>query len=63
MVVQILIEMTPTGQVNVTGPVDNKVLCFGLLEAAKDAVREYAEQNAKRIVPATGITLAPPNGR
>jgi hypothetical protein len=30
-----------TGQVSVDGPVEQKLLCFGLLELAKDAVRNF----------------------
>lgn len=29
------------GQVSVVGPLANKVLCYGLLTAAQDAVRNY----------------------
>jgi hypothetical protein len=27
--------------VGVTGPIDNKVMAYGMLEAAKDAISEY----------------------
>ena len=30
-----------TGKVEVNGPLNNKVLCYGILEAAKELVREY----------------------
>lgn len=41
-----------TGQVNVQGPVNNLILCYGLLEAAKDSCREYIKQQSagKRII-------------
>ena len=29
------------GQIQVTGPIHDKVLCYGLLEAAKDAIRDF----------------------
>jgi len=29
------------GSVNVVGPIKNKILSYGMLEAAKDAVRKY----------------------
>ena len=38
------------GQLAVTGPLDNKLLMYGLLEAAKDIVR--ASKDQQRIVPA-----------
>lgn len=40
--VQIIITLNPDGvNINVTGPLDQKVLCYGLLERAKDVVRDY----------------------
>jgi hypothetical protein len=42
----------PRTPVNVTGPIDDKCLCYGLLEAAKDAVRDHIEQNRKLVAPA-----------
>lgn len=46
-----------TGAVNVQGPVQNLLLCYGLLEAAKDSCREFIRQQStdRRIVPAQGI--------
>ncbi len=35
------IIMSPDGRVGVNGPLDNKVLCLGLLELAKDIVIKY----------------------
>lgn len=34
-----------TGDTTVTGPLDNKIFCMGLLESAKDVIRDF---NAKR---------------
>jgi hypothetical protein len=62
MPLQLLITMEDSGQVRVDGPIGNKVLCFGLLEIAKEAVREYAEKNQKLVVPVSGMTVVP-NGR
>lgn len=46
-----------TGQINVNGPLDNAVLCFGMMEAAKDSIRKYVENQTagRRIVPAAGL--------
>lgn len=41
------------GQVMVDGPVGDKLICYALLEAAKDAVRDFVASQQKRIVPAT----------
>lgn len=57
---QLVIDFGPHG-VRVTGPMDNQVLCYGLLEIARDVVRAHAAKKAaeQRIVPAT---IVPPNG-
>jgi hypothetical protein len=46
-----------TGQVNVQGPVENGIACYGMLEAAKDAIRNFAAQRAQnqKILPATAL--------
>ena len=35
------IVMQPNGSVNLTAPFQNKILCYGLLEIARDIVRDY----------------------
>ena len=35
------------GKVSVTGPIQNKALCYGLLECAKDAIRDFQVQAAQ----------------
>jgi hypothetical protein len=37
----LIITILPDGRVNVHGPIENKFLCYGMLESAKDAIREY----------------------
>jgi len=37
----IIIEVTEEGKVSMNGPLENKVLCYGLLEVAKDLVRNH----------------------
>ncbi len=32
------------GQIGVKGPIDNPLLCYGLLESAKDAIRQHAQE-------------------
>lgn len=48
--VQLVITMTPDGQVQVSGPLQNKVLCYGMLESARDAIRDFK--------PNVGVELA-----
>ena len=38
---QLIISLRQDGNVDVQGPIANKVLCYGLLERAKDAIRTY----------------------
>jgi len=46
-----------TGHVNVTGPIENGLVCYGMLECAKDALRAHAAQklSGQRILPATAV--------
>jgi len=45
-----------SGAVNVQGPVENGIICYGMLEAAKDAIRNFAAQRAQgAILPATAM--------
>lgn len=38
---QIIITLNPDGSVSVTGPIMNKLLCYGMLESAKQLVTTY----------------------
>ena len=57
--VSIVVTMERDGSISVNGPLTNPILCYGLLESGKDAVRRYmAEQNEKRIIaPPQGLAL------
>lgn len=44
-----------TGNIAVNGPIHNKVICFGILECAKNAIQNFEGG------PATGLIL--PKGR
>lgn len=46
-----------TGQLQISGPIQNTLFALGLLEMAKDAVRNYAAEASKntRIVPAVAM--------
>lgn len=39
--VRLVIIATHDGAINVDGPIDDEVLCLGLLEMAKIAIRRY----------------------
>ena len=47
-----------TGEMQVQGPVQNKVLCYGLLEMARDVVKEFKMGGI--VVPSN--VMLPPNG-
>ena len=53
------------GQVTVSGPIHDKVLCYGLLESAKDAIRDFVAKGGAAgkglLVPT--ITLPANGGR
>ena len=54
---KIVLTITATidGKIEVTGPLDNKLLCYGLLEVARQPVQEFGIEE-RRILPA-GVAL------
>ena len=46
--------MTRSPEARASGPINNKMLCYGILSMAKDAIRDF---NAQR---AAGKIIAPP---
>lgn len=51
--VELRIIITAEGKVEVTGPLDDQLTCYGLLEIARDVVHANAAQRARSaIVPA-----------
>lgn len=48
---ELVITLTPEGQVGGRGPIDQLLVCYGMLELAKDAIRaRAATQGQQRIV-------------
>jgi hypothetical protein len=47
-----------TGDVNVTGCINNKGLCYLMLECARDAVKDHVDNLQKTIVPAPANGLS-----
>lgn len=41
MKIEMSIVREENGQVSVSGPIGDKMLCYGLIECARDAIREY----------------------
>ena len=56
-VVRLVIEVSAQNGVTVSGPIHDKILCFGLLECAKDAVRDHITRQVadKRVIPVSHI--------
>jgi hypothetical protein len=60
---QLSITLTHAGALVVTGPINDLVLCYGLLEGAKDQVRRHVEVQAKeRDHVAKLVSIWPANG-
>jgi hypothetical protein len=49
--VSISINVTEDGKVGMTGPLHDKVVCYGLLEVARDIVRDFKGQAPGLIIP------------
>ncbi len=56
--VALTVTMTPEGQIQVSGPLENKLLCYGLLEFARDAIQKF-EQTPRSIIEAARGPLPP----
>jgi hypothetical protein len=57
MAIELKITMDDAGHIGLSGPLQNIIMVYGLLEAAKDALRAHMKQNESLIQPAT---LVPP---
>jgi hypothetical protein len=45
--IQLTITLDPqTAQIGVSGPINDKTLCYGMLESAKDAIREHCRKQS-----------------
>ncbi len=49
---ELVISMDEKGSVSVNGPIENKIVCYGMLEVARQAVQVFEPQK-KTIVPVT----------
>ena len=55
--VQLIITMDDASSVNVNGPIQNQLLCYGLLEMAKIAITDHVKQNQRIVQPVSGVML------
>lgn len=57
-VLQLVITLDQmTGAVNVTGPINNGMVAYGMLESAKDAIRDHIRNNQSPIVRPGNLSL------
>lgn len=61
MALKLTLTLHDDGQLQLDGPLHDKILCFGLLEVAKDAIRSH--QAKPRVQPVSVIPSLPLNGR
>ncbi len=58
MAVELKISMDDTGNVGVNGPIDNLILCYGLLEIARQSIQKNHDTKASNLIqPANGMFL------
>ncbi len=60
---KLTITMSPSGAIQVHGPIDNGLLCFGLLEVAKDVIRDHIKKKAESGIVPVQIVLPGNGGR
>ena len=49
------ITVTRDGQIGVEGPLENKLLCMGILEMAKDAIKAYDPKKIQLVRPVSVV--------
>ena len=57
---QIVITLHDNGQLTVTGPIQNKAMAYGILELAKDAIRDAQPPKVPDII--VPVRQMPDNG-
>lgn len=56
--IKLVISFDPsTGQVNVNGPINDRLFVFGLLELAKEAINAHSVQQQKQIMVARPLPM------
>lgn len=57
------ITMDDMGNINVNGPIDNKLLCYGLCDVAKEIVFTHNQKKAESpIISGAGLRIVGPGG-
>ena len=55
---QIVITIDEDGKSNVQGTINNKIVAYGLLAVARDAINEYHQKQEQRVKPASDADVA-----
>jgi hypothetical protein len=61
-VAKLTITLLSDGEVLVNGPLSDKMQCFGMMECAKDAIRDWNDREAKTTADTPVISSVPVNG-
>ena len=59
---QLLIKILPDGQMQVSGPIHDKVACLGAIELAKSVIIKHGTETAKEASPILLARALPMNG-
>jgi len=54
---KLIIEWTPGGAINVSGPINDKGTCYAMLELARDEIRDNVDRGQSRILKPNGVEL------
>lgn len=60
--VELIIRLTPTGQVTVTGPIEQRLLCYGLLQVARDVIAGHQPAEQRIVAPVPMMPTIGGNG-
>ena len=64
---ELVIRVSTDGRIQVSGPIHDKLLCYGLLESARDAIKEHTDKMAPPAIqvarPADPFLMPRPTGR
>lgn len=52
--VTLSITIDDRGQVSINGPIENQLLCYGLLEVARDTIREHNARKTSPVIAPSG---------
>lgn len=47
---ELIIRIDEQGKIGVSGPIDDKITCYGMLELAKECIQDYHRARAARRV-------------